>query len=234
MRVHCNFGIGLWSVCVLVVGLSSARGDEPGTPADRAQPAQDISLFDGKTLLGWKKTEFGSEAGVNVVDGCLELELGSPLTGVTITPEAFRKVPKQNYELTLEAKRVIGGDFFVGLTFPVKKDSCSLIMGGWGGGLIGISSLDSFDASENETTTYHAFKNDQWYKVRVRVTDDRIRVWLDNEPVINVETTDKRISTRIEVSLCEPLGLCTFQTTAHLRNLKMRPLTKTELARQEN
>src|SRR5690606_19687811 len=125
---------------------------------------------------GWTKTMFGGEAEVEVVDGNLQIGMGSPLTGVTITSEAFKPLPKINYEISLEARRVLGGDFFVGLTIPVKESYCSLIMGGWGGGVIGISSLDGYDASENETTTYHAFKNDQWYKVRLQVTDKQIRV----------------------------------------------------------
>ena len=37
-----------------------------------------------------------------------------------------------DYELRLEAKRVEGGDFFCGLTFPVGKEYCTLILGGWG------------------------------------------------------------------------------------------------------
>src|SRR5690606_26771470 len=118
-------------------------------------------------------------------------------------------LPKINYEISLEARRVLGGDFFVGLTIPVKEAYCSLIMGGRGGGVIGISSLDGYDASENETTTYHAFKNDQWYKVRLQVTDKQIRVWQDDEKMVDVDISDKRINTRLEVGLSEPLGLAT-------------------------
>ncbi len=222
--------VGVFSLCVCLSLLLTAevvRGEEPARAEQSQKKA--ISLFDGKTLTGWKVTNFGSEKEVRAVEGTLELEMGDPLTGVTIDPEFFEKLPKVNYEITLEAQRVLGGDFFVGLTFPVKQDRCSLILGGWGGGLIGISSIDSFDASENETTTYHGFKNDQWYRVRLRVTEDRILAWLDDKPIVNLETTDKKLSTRIEVTLSEPLGLCTFQTTARFRDFKLRPLTAKEL-----
>lgn len=222
------------SVCLaLLLTTGAVRGEESAEKSPSKNKNQVISLFDGKTLTGWKVTNFGSEKEVQAVEGTLELEMGDPLTGVTIDPKFFEKLPKVNYEITLEAKRVLGGDFFVGLTFPVKQDSCSLILGGWGGGLVGISSIDSFDASENETTTYHGFKNDQWYRIRLRVTEDRILAWLDDKPIVSLETTDKKLSTRIEVTLSEPLGLCTFQTTARYRDFKMRPLTAQELKKPD-
>lgn len=61
-------------------------------------------------------------------------------------------MPVMNYELSLEAMRVDGSDFFCGLTFPVGSNFCSFIVGGWGGGVVGLSSLNSEDASQNETT----------------------------------------------------------------------------------
>ena len=38
------------------------------------------------------------------------------------------------------------------------------------GGVVGLSSIGGFDASENETTQFVEFKNGQWYKIRLRVT----------------------------------------------------------------
>ena len=46
-----------------------------------------------------------------------------------------------------------GGDFFCGLTFPYGDASCTFVVGGWGGGLVGLSSINGDDASENETRT---------------------------------------------------------------------------------
>ncbi len=64
--------------------------------------------------------------------------------------------------------------------FPVKKSHCSLVLGGWGGSLTGLSSLDGFDASENETTNVMDFKEGQWYKIRLRVTEKKIEAWIDD------------------------------------------------------
>ena len=108
--------------------------------ADKASAT--TSLFDGKTLAGWKKSVFGGEGDVEVKDGTIVMQAGSPMTGITWTG----KYPKMNYEISLQAKRVDGSDFFCGLTFPVGESPCSFIVGGWGGGVIGLSNLNGFDA----------------------------------------------------------------------------------------
>lgn len=179
------------------------------------------SLFDGRTLQGWKKTEFGGEGEVEIRDGQIRMAAGNPMTGITWTAD----VPKLDYEITLDAMRVDGSDFFCGLTFPVGDAPCSFIVGGWGGGVIGLSSLDGSDASENETTKYQEFENKRWYRVRLQVTKDKIEAWLDDKQMVDVETKNRRISIRPEVELSRPLGISCFATTAALRNIKLRPLT---------
>ena len=72
-----------------------------------------------------------------------------------------------NYEVELEAKRVDGSDFFATTTFPVGKDCCSFVVGGWGGTVTGISCVDFYDAGDNVTTRFIDLKNGKWYKVRV-------------------------------------------------------------------
>ena len=44
-----------------------------------------------------------------------------------------------------------GGDFFATLTFPVDDSFCTFVTGGWGGDIVGLSSIDGWDASDNET-----------------------------------------------------------------------------------
>ena len=132
------------------------------TPILAAEPAWK-SLFDGRTLKGWKATKFGGEGEVDVKDGQIVMHAGSPMTGITWVED----VPKIDYEITLEAMRVNGSDFFCGLTFPVGESPCSFIVGGWGGGVVGLSSIDGSDASENETTKYQEFTSGRWYPVRL-------------------------------------------------------------------
>jgi hypothetical protein len=132
--------------------------------------------------------------------------------------------PKMNYEIALEAMRVDGSDFFCGLTFPVGDDPCSFICGGWGGGVVGLSSIDGSDASENETTKYQEFESKRWYKIRVRVTDGKIEAWIDDTQKVDVDTEGKRIGVRIEVDLSRPLGIATYNTTAAVRDIKIKPV----------
>lgn len=188
-------------------------------PGMGQEPSNDVvSLFDGKSLEGWKATDYGGQGEVSIEDGYIRLEMGSDLTGVTYAKEPIR----MNYEISLEAKRIEGSDFFCGLTFPVGDDPCSLIVGGWGGGLVGLSSLNHLDASENETTSWKNFNDDQWYRIRVRVTPKRIQAWIDREKVVDVDTTGKKISIRPEVSLNKPLGIASFRTVAAIRKIEVQ------------
>lgn len=186
------------------------------------------SLFDGKTLTGWKKTNFGGEGEVEVEKGLLILDRGSDMTGVTYDKNDF---PKMNFEFVIDAKKINGGDFFCTATFPVGKDFCSFVVGGWGGSTVGLSSLDTRDASENETTQYQDFKKETWYKIRVRVTEKKIQTWIDDKSMVDVSTEGKKISTRIECDLCKPFGICTWRTTGAIRSIHVRELSKDEIAK---
>src|SRR6059036_1650005 len=176
-------------------------------------------MFDGKTLTGWRETEFAGRGEVQCDSGLLVLNLGDPFTGINWTNE----VPKINFEVALDAMRVSGSDFFCGLTVPVRDSFCSLIVGGWGGSLLGISSLDHNDASENETTRFVNFETGRWYRIRLRVTTRRIEAWIDQEKMVNVDISDKTISLRPgDIELSKPFGIAAWQTTSALRQIKMR------------
>ncbi|HUY92954.1 MAG TPA: DUF1080 domain-containing protein [Pirellulales bacterium] len=178
------------------------------------------SLFDGKSLGGWKSSEFGGSGELEVEDGKLVIGFAEGCNGVTWTKD----FPKTDYELSLEAMRVDGTDFFCGLTFPVGSSPCSLIVGGWGGSVVGLSSLDGQDAAHNETTRSMGFKQGKWYRIRLKVTDAKIQAWIDDQPVVDVATKDRKISIRIEVERSKPLGIATWNTTGAFRDIKYRRL----------
>ena len=113
---------------------------------------------------------------MNVQNGELHIENGLVITGVTYTNKTV--LPKTNYEIEYEAKKLNGTDFFGLLTFPVGDAHASLVTGGWGGAGTGISSINSMDASENNTTVYLKFNKDHWYKFRLSVTPDNLSVWM--------------------------------------------------------
>jgi 3-keto-disaccharide hydrolase len=185
-----------------------------------AEPAWQ-SLFDGKTLTGWKAPQFSGQGEITIENGTLVLGIGSDITGMNPTIDA----PKMDYEVSLEATRLDGTDFFCGLTLPYGKTSFTIILGGWGGALVGLSSINGDDASENETTKFIKFDTGKWYKVRARVTAEKIEAWLDEDKIINVETDGKKIDMRPgEIELSAPFGLATFRTRGAFKEIKLRKL----------
>jgi hypothetical protein len=179
-----------------------------------------FSLFNGKTLDGWEKTNFGPQGPVYPDKGAIILGIGEGCTGINW----IKDFPKINYEVTLEAQRVTGYDFFCGMTFPVNEDHCTLIIGGWGGSVVGLSSIDGLDASENNTTFIRSFTNKRWYDIRLKVTPDAIGAWIDGRNVVDFSIGDHELSVRPEVELCKPFGICSWYTKAALRNIKVHLL----------
>ena len=183
-----------------------------------------MTLFDGKNLDNWERTDFAGKGEVRIDEnGSLVLEMGAELSGVRW--KGKKELPKINYEVTLQAKRTMGSDFFCGLTFPFKESHATLILGGWGGSLIGISSLDDFDASENETGDAYVFEDKKWYDVRLRVTEEKLQVWLDDKMVIDTDVEGRKVSMRFgEIEMSVPFGICTYATTGVIRDVKIRKL----------
>lgn len=192
----------------------------PSAP-DAAPPVAPKIPFDGSSLEGWIPSDFGGRGEVELEDGAIVLGAGNDLTGVTYRGE----LPKGDYEVELDAKRLEGGDFFCGLTVPVGENHCALVVGGWGGGLVGMSCIDGLDASENAMTSHRKFESGRWYQIRLRVTAKKIQAWIDGDPVVEAEIVGKKISVcRGETELSQPFGVASFRTRAALRRIQIKPL----------
>ena len=126
--------------------------------------------------------------------------------------------------------RLDGSDFFAAATFPVGKSYITLVNGGWGGNVTGLSSLNGQDASENETTCTITYKNKTWYRFRVRVTGKVIRCWVNDKEIIAVDYQDRHVGTRLETRVSEPLGFATWHTSGALRSIEIRTLKPDEVA----
>ena len=199
-------------ILAIFVSVLAAQG------ADKPVPAKD--LFNGKTLEGWKVTDFGGEGKVAVRDGTIIMERGNQMTGITWSG----KPPRSNYELTLEGKRIEGSDFFCTTTFPVGDKYCSFVTGGWGGSMIGLSTIDHMDASENQTSASREFKNNTWYQFRIRVTEEKIEVWIDKDQVVDQDRKDHTFGVRIECDASRPLGISTYESVGAVRNIRLKEL----------
>ncbi len=229
-------------VIALAVGLGGCdgSGESQSTPAGKTQKQTGVDLFDGKTLNGWSVPRAGNEGPVEVKDGAIQLGLGEMGTFIKYDGEA----PKTNYEISYEACRVDGADFFAALTFPIGKGFCTLVNGGWANTITGLSSIDGLDASMNTTSTEFPYENNKWYEFRVRVTDQYVRCWLDGRPIINHPRKKDEFSvpynpdsdedlyyqfdTRMEVEDCKPLGFATWWSHGAIRKIHLRKLTAEE------
>ena len=163
-----RWGIAVASPLLLVIAMGTGQ-------EGKAPPAAKLEkrvLFDGKSLKGWKKADFFNAGEVKVKEGRIVISAGRSISGITTT---LVDLPTTNYELTYEAMRLGGRDFFAAATFPVGKSFITLVNGGWGGSVTGLSSLDGMDASENETTRSVRYEDNTWYKFRIRVTGKMIR-----------------------------------------------------------
>ena len=182
------------------------------------------AVFDGKVLGAWEVTDYAGRGEVSFDEnGSLVLGMGIELTGVHLPGGG--DYPTIDYEIALQTKRAQGGDFFCGLTFPYSDSNATLILGGWGGALVGISSIDDFDASENDTGDVYVFEENRWYDVRLRVTKAKLEAWVDAKKIIDCEVDNRKISMRAgEVELAAPLGLCSYATTGVIRNMRIREL----------
>lgn len=179
-------------------------------------------LFDGKTLQGWEITNFGPQGPVYVSGGNIILGMGDGCTGITWKGD----FPVIDYKVTLEAKYTQGNDFFCGMTFPVGKDPCTLIIGGWGGSTVGLSCIDGKDASENSTTTLMKFEKDHWYNISLTVSGKEIVAMIDSVKVLNFLTANHKLSIRPEVELSKPFGIASWKTTAAIRNIRVKRIER--------
>ena len=206
---------------ILIASVVAALAITGSTSLPAPRQGEWQQLFDGKTLTNWQPTKFGGEGAVTVENGQMVLEAGRTLSGVTW---AGPELPKTNYEIALQAMRVEGRDFFAGITFPVADSFCSLILGGWGGTVVGLSSVNGEDASENSTSQSREFDLGRWYNVRIRVTPAKIEVWLDDSQIINQNLQGNRITIRMEMEPSTPLGIATWKTKGAIRDLRLRRL----------
>lgn len=177
----------------------------------------------------WTAAGIPGDGGFRVEGEVLVLEAGDPMTGVVVREEraAPAPLPAADYRIRYQALRAEGTDFFGAVTFPVgDPGSCvTLVLGGWGGGLVGISSIDGLDAAENATRSEQRFENGRWYDIEIEVTGGAIRVRIDGRPVVNASVAGRRFGPRgPDIARCAPLGFATWRTEGHIRRVVIERL----------
>ncbi len=187
-------------------------------------------LFDAKLQHNGAPAKFDGQGEMKIENGVLRLATGNDLTGVTWDDKTL---PRENYEITLDARRTEGTDFFCGLTFPVADKPLSWILGGWGGTIVGLSNVNGSSAVENESTRTYEFEQNRWYRLRLRVSKAKIEAWIDGEKVIDMPTRDKEFSVRFSVESSLPLGIATWRTSGEVRDMRIRRLDAGEVTEIE-
>jgi hypothetical protein len=209
--------VTLLLLVVLLLGCRGGQKDKKEVSADSSLKSDSTLIFDGESLKGWEITNFGPQGPVYVSGGEIILGMGDGCTGITWKGN----FPSVNYTVSLDARRVEGNDFFCGMTFPAGKDPCTLIVGGWGGTTVGLSSIDGLDASDNVTRKLMQFEKNRWYHIRLDVTDDAIKAWIDSLNVVDFTIGKRKLSIRPEVELSKPFGIASWNTTAALKNIRL-------------
>jgi hypothetical protein len=219
----------MWAMGILGLGLVGCeqKKESAEVPVPVEVPVVEgpwISLVPEEGNGDWVAAAFGGEGETVWEGGTLRIIRGVDLTGMRWEGA----LPESPYEIRLEARKMLGDDFFCGLTVPVRgEEGCvTLIVGGWGGATVGISSIDGMDASqENGTTSYHKFEKEQWYGIRMVIRENHLEAWIDAEQVVSVDTTGREIGLREGmIELVSPLGVAGYQTDVEMRGLEWRKL----------
>jgi hypothetical protein len=187
------------------------------------QNVQDKSfLFNGVSLDNWEIIDYEEHGDVSVADSSVIIGTGEEISGI----RWIKDFPKTNYEVNLEAKRIKGSDFFCGLTFPVKESFLTLVLGGWGGSLVGLSCIDGYDAANNSTGTVYHFASGWWYPIRLKVTDKKIEAWIADEKIVDFTIDNSLLSLRFEVESSVPFGITTYKTTGAIRKIQLNMINE--------
>lgn len=183
-------------------------------------PRLEWKLLSDELAPGWKTSGIPEEGQVTVRDGEITLHPGQPMTGVRFDAWQSAALPRMRYAIEFEAMRVEGNDFFGTVTFPVNDSQVSLVVGGWGGTLVGISSIDDMDASENNTRGNAYFENNRWHKVRIEVREDELRAWINDKLFVNTSTKGHLLGLRSgDIEKCTPFGFASYATQSRIRSV---------------
>jgi len=219
--------IVLTIICVISFVCMKHEYNVPDEVSDLSV-VQDISdgwesMFDGKTLANWEIVQYGGEGIPYVKNGTLILPMpkGGLMTGVCWVGDSL---PVNNYVIRYEARRVEGFDIFAALSFPYNDMYASLIFGGWGGIVNGLSCIDGYDASENETTQLFSQTDNLWYPVLLCVTTDSIRAFVGTEQVVDISTAGKELHLRSGLS-DTGFTLWSYMSTGEIRDICIKKLT---------
>lgn len=207
---------------LLLAGLSACGpGAKPSIP-----PVRSWDLLSAEAAGQWQQAGIPDEGKVEVQGTELILHAGLPMTGAKWTGWTDA-LPSTGYAIEYEAMRVEGNEIFGMATFPVgsHQSHATFVIGGWGGTVTGISSIDFRDAGENQTRGEQRFENNRWYQVRIEVRPEDLRAWVEGRIVVNASIKGRQVTLRPGfIDHCLPFGFATWNTTAKIRGVRVEKL----------
>lgn len=216
MRVTFPQGILFTAVLLVLIGCK---------PAEKATTRW--SLLDPAHSPHWAPAGIPEQGSTSVSEGLLTLGTGKPMTGSKFTAWEKAHLPGTSYAIEYEARRIEGRDIFGMVTFPVSShDShATFVLGGWGGTVTGISSIQYSDANENSTRAEQHFENNRWYHIRIEVRPEDLRAWVDGRIVVNASIKGRKVSLRPgDIDHCLPFGFATWNTSAEIRHVRIEKI----------
>jgi hypothetical protein len=62
--------------------------------------------------------------------------------------------------------------------------------------------------------------------MRVQVVPSRVKVWVDDEELIDLPTDGLELAVSSEMKPCLPVGIATWKTTGAIRHIRFRKLAE--------
>jgi len=220
--VPTKLAVITWETTAGIEDIRMRRADlEP--PALPDEPGKRITLFDGKTLNGWQMVaarQYANRGPVRVSEGNLTLGRGDPQTGVAWMGE----LPPVDYEVSLEARRDPGSDAYWYLCLPTAEGGVRLDVGERKGTFLGLSCVDGQGCQHNDTGRKASVPIDRWFRVRARVTEEKVEAWLDDEQVVDLAREGRRLTLPHSEAGVRSLALGTCYAAASFRNIQAQRL----------
>lgn len=213
--------IYIFAICLFCSGFALSEEKD----LTKVKEGKWVSMFDGKSLDGWKpftKTEYSKGGKVEVKENSIHIAEGFPYSYI----QWKGKFPKENYEVFLRTMKPDGNDIFCGILFPVGTNYCSLVLGGWGNSITGLSCIDNMAAADNEYAVMNSYTTNKWYKVTLRVTGTNIMTWVGGKKLIDVDRSKHEISPYFGLEMMAPFGVFTFGTPGAFEEISVRRLEK--------